>query len=58
MIRHKWGLKEPLPTVCSQSSWIWEGGWGVQRGLHNLVTISEKLELQEDDFTELIAVLH
>ena len=51
---YEWGLEEPLPTVCSQFLWIWEGGWGVQRGLQQLNDLSKNLQLylQEDNFTE------
>ena len=33
---YEWGLEEPLPAVCSQFSWIWEGGQRVQRSLQQL----------------------
>ena len=58
--KHWIWLREPLPTVCSQFSWIWKGRWGVQKLFSNSGTLSEKMELdmQEDEFTELLAAPH
>lgn len=50
-------LEESFPIVCSLFSWIWEGGWGVQRGLQQLNDLRENLELGLQRMTSLNSTL-
>ena len=51
------GLEGPLPTVCSWFWWIWEGGWGVQRGLQQLSDLQQEAGARSsrgDDFIKFL----
>ena len=57
---HEWGLEEPCPQFVHDFCGFEKADEKSEEVFSNVVTLSEKLELdlQEDDFIELLAVQH